>query len=161
MIIYTPPDTATPRLISLVFKMELDPISGTFKVDAIKELLDIKGSAIYLLDNFNIGSNLSDSSYYEAIKEVPTIEIIETSRLETFFKFPSKIPVSRVGAGDTLFTGYFGSKSDDKISLKVVGELDQTINTIDVETIDIRVSCTIYEITSQDFIREFEKNAGK
>ena len=166
MIVDTVPAGARSLLPAENIKAVFNPLKGRYEFTSTVnglvvpyitvDFLELDKVSVYLLESIAISSSITDNQYYGAVVDTPEVELVSKLSGAKMQHFPDTIVAGRVG-GQNLFSGWFYSENLDTMQLRVKGSFKQTADLIGVETIDLRVTSTVYR-TSGQFAKDIKEH---
>lgn len=157
---YNIPAGSVIRTQNIVIPSVLNLSTGLYQFNnVLSDFILCEPKSLYLLSSLVVGSNISESAYYNSIVDAPKIEIVrKTMPDEKQQHFPNPIFINTIGQ-QSILSGYFYAETNDTFQIKTSGSLKQISETIGVEKIDILITAILHRISNQDFI-DYTKTKG-
>lgn len=113
-----------------------------------------KKNTVYFIDTINIGGDLSEADYLEAINTVPLARF--TRKLANEAIYPRPLPVVNFVDNQQITAWLKDAKGGNEIQINFSGLLDQTAALVGVQFVNIFMQVNIYAIESSLWVAQFE-----
>ena len=162
MIIHSIPHSSTYRNPAIEFVAPLNLITGKYEFEEIKiPLLKLDPSALYLMENLSVGSNISNEDF--------TTGRIEKIQFEFFYEkspvrcqhFPDLLNINSVDFPININNLFYSTAGDNYLMIRPSGIVQQQIDMIDLENLILTVRADIYEIGAGAFVDQIKKEWTK
>jgi len=109
---------------------------------------------LYFLERVNIGGDISEADFQDAIATVPVARY--RTSVENAIVFPQPLPIVNYVINQELNTFIWTEKSNDNLIVDVYGILNQTAVLVGVTNVQLFMSFNLYDITDTGYIAEYK-----
>ncbi len=118
-----------------------------------QQVMELQNKKVYLIERTNIGGNISEINYLDAIATLPTFRLKRLQGNEAVYFLPH--PVNTYIDNQEVTAWVTSEKGSDQLLIDFFGVLNQTPSLIGVITVKIFVSFAVYIIENQEFYAKF------
>lgn len=154
MVVQTIPTGTIPKNPDLISKGILNIETGHYEFNDLIDFMPMAPTSLYLMESLTVIANIGDKDYYNSIVVIPNLDFILKTTGDKLQMFPDSVSVDSVGS-QSLLSGWFWANGADTLQIGIKGELQQVVETIDLETIDLRISANIQRVMNREFIKRF------
>lgn len=165
-----PPQFTIPRSsrfwqVSASFQAEFNAVNGvptgsgqydfgqTVNESVLLMPVATRKNTVYWFDVWNVGGDIGETDYLDAIATVPTARLERKFSRESIYSRP--LPVVNYVDNQIITAWFKDEKGNDEIRMTFLGLLNQTANLVGVQFINIFVSMNIYAIDARYWVEHY------